>query len=913
MNRVPAGSFTLAALGRSEFGRTKVKLEWEVKPLGSLLDGTNLERSTTWTDSGTAGVELAELVDTLATDDTPYHWRARILYHPATTPYGRHSRWLTPTWNGTQESDLRSGYFVDTDQDGVLDVIEVATCTSEFDVDSDDDGIADGEEDANRDGILGVGETDPCVSDTDGDGVKDGTELGVVTPVLDPDGAGPLLGTDVGVFVADADAATTSDPLNADSDGDGLSDGYEDGDGNGRLDVGETLATSTLSGPGFPAVFAQELSADTAAQTNASYGRSVAQVGDVNGDGHGDVVVGAPFQVTGGPLGGTAYLLLGDGSGGLTLSSWSPWTEVGSNQAGANFGLSVAGAGDVNGDGYADVLVGSPLYDGGGFNNRGRVYLYLGGSGGLASTAAWKAEGPLASATNMNFGFAVSGAGDVDGDTYPDVVVGAPNASNGQAGEGLAYVYYGGGGTSGVNFSRAAVVLEQNEAGARLGFSVAGAGDVNGDGRAEVVVGANQSGNGGFVTRGRAYVYLGATGGLNGGQVPLSLDGAAQAGAFLGQSVAGVGDVDDDGYDDVMVGAPGHDVVAGSNADEGRFYVYYGSPSGFEATPTVVDGPEALGVTTRPSQFGFAVTGAGDVDADGYADVLVGAYDGTEVTLPTLPEATVMRAGRVQLYRGGAQGLVTVPVNWQETGPDDAQAPLEDRFNLLDGQFGYALSGGKDLNEDGFADVVIGAPQGFVDPGRSPAGRAGLAYVYLGRGPDLDGDGVPDGRETCGGGAGALDRDSDDDGLADNVEDTNLNGVVDAGETNPCMADSDGDGLQDGTEVGVTTGVTDPDGAGRLGGTGAGFVADADAGTTTDALEADSDGDGYSDGAEDLNGNGAVDAGETDATDANSNPGNASGEPVQVRVPIPTFALAVLGVLLVAVGHRQGSRRVVKH
>jgi hypothetical protein len=114
-------------------------------------------------------------------------------------------------------------------------------CTNPDDADTDDDGIRDIDEDTNRNGIMDSGETDPCKPDTDGDGIQDGTETGVATAVPDPDGnSGPLLGTDTTKFQPDLDPTTTTDPLDADTDGDGVTDGDEDLNGNGRLDAEET-------------------------------------------------------------------------------------------------------------------------------------------------------------------------------------------------------------------------------------------------------------------------------------------------------------------------------------------------------------------------------------------------------------------------------------------------------------------------------------------------------------------------------------------------------------------------------------------------------------------------------------------------------------------------------------------------
>jgi hypothetical protein len=128
----------------------------------------------------------------------------------------------------------------DSDHDGLSDGTEVALGLLPLDVDSDDDGLSDGAEDANLNGLLDADETDPRLRDTDGDGLPDGLEFGIETPVADPDGGGRLLGTDLNLFQPDADPATTTDPRVADTDGDGLNDGFEDADRNGRFDAGET-------------------------------------------------------------------------------------------------------------------------------------------------------------------------------------------------------------------------------------------------------------------------------------------------------------------------------------------------------------------------------------------------------------------------------------------------------------------------------------------------------------------------------------------------------------------------------------------------------------------------------------------------------------------------------------------------
>lgn len=137
----------------------------------------------------------------------------------------------------------------DSDGDGLPDYLENQGCTDPLDVDNDDDGIADGVEDADQNGQVDAGETDPCDIDTDGDGIQDGTEKGITDPVPDPDGAGPLAGTDTNVFQPDLDDGTTTNPLDRDSDDDGAWDGAEDVNTNGRMDAGESDPMNDASLP----------------------------------------------------------------------------------------------------------------------------------------------------------------------------------------------------------------------------------------------------------------------------------------------------------------------------------------------------------------------------------------------------------------------------------------------------------------------------------------------------------------------------------------------------------------------------------------------------------------------------------------------------------------------------------------
>ena len=158
-----------------------------------------------------------------------------------------------------------------------------------------------------------------------------------------------------------------------------------------------------------------------------------------------------------------------------TLLNGSADAQLESNQADARLGFSVAGAGDVNGDGFADVIVGAFLYDNG-QPDEGTAFVHFGGAGAFNTSADALLE---ANQLNAQLGFSVAGAGDVNGDGFADVIVGAPFYDNGESNEGAAFVYFGGAGAFNLT---ADAQIESNQADAWLGWPVGGAGDVNGDG-----------------------------------------------------------------------------------------------------------------------------------------------------------------------------------------------------------------------------------------------------------------------------------------------------------------------------------------------------------------------------------------------------------------------------------------------
>jgi hypothetical protein len=369
-------------------------------------------------------------------------------------------------------------------------------------------------------------------------------------------------------------------------------------------------------------------------------GRSVSGAGDVNGDGLADLIVGAPYAYPDGTsMAGESYVVFGKagnapvdlgnlGSGGFRIDG----IDV------EDFsGRSVSGAGDVNGDDLADLIVGAFQADPGGKTDAGESYVVFGKVDATPVDLAalgvggFRIEGIDA---DDRSGISVSGAGDVNGDGLADLIVGAYLADPGgdtSAGDSAVVfgnsdampVYLGALGAGGFR-------IDGIDAFDFLGLSVSGAGDINGDGLTDLIVGAYRADPDGDVSAGESYVVFGKT---DANPVDLAALGAGgfridgiDAGDFSGYSVSGAGDVNGDGLADLIIGAPSAD--PGGDISAGESYLVFGKT---DATPVDLAALGAGGgfrldgidVVTRS---GFSVSGAGDVNGDGLADLIVGAY-----------------------------------------------------------------------------------------------------------------------------------------------------------------------------------------------------------------------------------------------------------------------------------------------
>ena len=384
-------------------------------------------------------------------------------------------------------------------------------------------------------------------------------------------------------------------------------------------------------------------------------GTAVAPLGDLDGDGCTDLALGGRgvwpnSSATCAVESGQTLLQMGK----LKLPALPDVSQ---------FGSALDGPGDVDGDGVPDVLVGAPggvlcSFPLGCFgSSRGTASLNSGTS--FLSVQGWQGANE-----NDRLGAAVAGLGDVDGDGFPDLAIGAPQR-NDTAASGAGYVQVVSGATG--------VVLNTwfgAQPGDGFGWSVAGPGDTDGDGVRDVLIGAPWA-KGDAPASGWAGLYRG-----NDGTLLESWNGKATDDRF-GQVAAGQ-DVDGNGLPDLLIGAPGRDGPAGSNAGAVAAYAARG------AALLELDG------ATAGSGLGARVTGVGDIDGNGYADVLAG-------TAPTDPDAPSF----ARLYSGRGGGLI---YDLQPSVPAFSAGPV-----FLNA-FGGTVASAGDANGDGQLDFVLAAP-----------------------------------------------------------------------------------------------------------------------------------------------------------------------------------------------------------
>jgi hypothetical protein len=453
-------------------------------------------------------------------------------------------------------------------------------------------------------------------------------------------------------------------------------------------------------------------------QDGHQFANDIAGAGDVNGDGYTDIIIGWWLYTNGPRDQGAALVYYGGPSGPDSIPDW----KFEGPDSYSYVGWSVAGAGDVNGDGYDDVLVGdspgqfthlrapgagdgnSHGYDGliveeGLFRPRhgsvNTVRLFYGGPDGLSQTPDWIGRG-IDESGPCGYGMSMASAGDVNNDGYDDIIIGDPlyDGSTFPWSEGRAYIYYGG--KRGISPRRPLII----DGAGSLASSVASAGDVNGDGFGDVIIG--EPGYGGDVS-GRALVFFGFPGGLR-RTAAWTVELQDARFSNLGHAVAGAGDVNDDGYDDVLVGQPyiaGGDIVC-LNPHAGRVYVFHGGPDGPELAPAMTLEEPYVGCSTG---FGSLLDGVGDVNGDGTSDIVAGWWAANH-------DGFDQGAGFV--YFGSPGGLSATPNQY---------------FDGVLSSFAMKAAGVGDVDGDGLDDILVG----YTGSSNEHGSWVGSAWLFLGK------------------------------------------------------------------------------------------------------------------------------------------------------------------------------------